>query len=1046
MPSDRFTNVNVYFRRIDLEDGRVQAAVQLPSQSVIKEEILGDPKDNVKLAKQHAAFRSCIMLYEKGELNDNLVPVDSTQKVDMVENEYFEHWKFFENDTKKAGNRVNRRYHSIKSPNVLQNSGPKVHALNFLYRITVRPLFDAPDFPISDLKELIGNGNDFGILTSRRIPRLCKMRLFMSYGEIEVEISALPMTFSVDSEAQLKLLQNFHVTIFRDVLKTWMKSFVLDSTSYLVVPLDEDVKINWRLVEDFQCVEQPVEMTYDEIQQADFSHEAYYQRIINPVYRCDNEPIYCVMRVCTDMSPKSEFPDDNFESFKEYFEEKFPNTTVTRLDQPMIEVKGISKNMNLFFPGAGNKGKLRKHERPTATEFLIPSMCHNFKFPADYWLKALMLPSICHRMQYLLLAEELRNWLIDKGVDKGQSQQLYQLDVDYENYDERVQELEKVERDNEASGKNRNIVELIKKFREQQAMTSSGEARHTNALLLWDKSKLPIDIDRNWLNVTEVDIDYYCKFLNQNSFVENPSSLARLQEINGSPKRTDRFLTDVCNRSDIKLIHLNGYGVGVQQKDLIKVLTTSNAGDVFDMERYEVLGDGFLKFIVSLFLYKEYENWHEGYLTTLKGKLVSNRNLFYVGKIFGLAEMIKSHAFKATEMLPPSIRLPSKMFEILNTDKTLLTKLWGVESLTQEEILSGEIQPVVLESFVKDDDYDDGSHVDTSLLSYIQQHNVGDKIIADAVEALLGVVVQSVGIEAGLKLCQKLSILPQEKNLNCLLTDPIAPRLRNPNAHMDDSRIMNRENLEKTIGYKFKNSVFLTQALTHSSYPIKSFGSYEQLEFLGDAVLDFLVSSYIIEQCPDLDPGKLTDLRSALVNNVTLACIVVRNGIHKYLRFENVLLMEAIKKFVAYQTSKKHEIVLDQIILLKTEEDATTAESIDVPKVIGDVLESIVGAIFLDSGMSLETTWKVIYGLMKDEFQEFMVNVPYQIVRQLFEFEKGSAVPEFFQAEVLDEDTIGVPVQILCRGERKLYMGTGKNKKLAKKCAAKLALNDLLQR
>lgn len=1045
MPSDRFTNINIFWRRIDHEDGQVTAAVQLPTQSIIKQEIFGDPQCNVKLAKQHAAFKACIMLYNEGELNESLTPVDEKEKVEHVQSDYFPHWKEYETDTNLAGNRVNRRYHRLKTPDVLQDSAPKVGRTNFLYRLMVRPKFESPNFAIEDMKKLMANGKDFGIFTSKRIPKLCKMCLFMTYGEVEVEMSALPIAIVLESDDQLKLLQNFHIAIFRDVLKTWMKSFVLDSTSYLIVPLTEDVSINWPLIEQFQSVEHPRELMYEEINQTEFTHEAYQHRIINPIYR-DKDPIYCVINVRTDMSPLSPFPHEDFESYKDYFECKFYGLNISRLDQPMLEVKGISKNMNLFFPGAGSKGnKQRKHERENLTEFLIPSLCHNFKFPAEYWLKALLLPSICHRMQYLLLAEELRNWLIEEGIDGGHGEQIYQLDVDYGNYDDRVQNLEKVERDNETFGKIWNMAELVEKYKEQQSSSVTGEARHTNALLLWDKSKLPIDIDRNWLSVTEVDIDYFCKFLNQNRSVENPASLNRLLEINGSPKRGDRFLTDGTDRSCIKLIHRDGNCLSVQQKELIKVLTTSNAGDVFDMERYEVLGDGFLKFIVSLYLYKEYNDWHEGYLTTLKGKLVSNRNLFYIGDIFGLSGKIKSHCFKATETLPPSIRLPSKMLEILEDDKSLLMKLWGVESFTQEEILSGEIQKVVLESFVKDDDYQNDSSVDTSLLAYIQQHEVGDKIIADAVEAFIGVVVQSLGVAAGLKLCQKLSILPKTKDLSALLTEPIPPRTVNPDAQPNDVRIMNRESLETTIGYKFKNSIYLTQALTHSSYPIKSFGSYEQLEFLGDAVLDFLISCYIIERCPDMDPGKLTDLRSALVNNVTLACIVVRNGIHKHLLSENVMLMEAIRKFVTYQTCKGHQIVLDQIILLETEEEATTAQSIDVPKVIGDILESIIGAVFLDSGMSLDITWKVIYGLLKAEIHEFMVNVPYQIVRQLFEFEKGSADPKFFAAEELN-DEIGIPVEFTCRGQRVVCLGVGKNKKLAKKCAAKLALKQLMQR
>lgn len=117
-----------------------------------------------------------------------------------------------------------------------------------------------------------------------------------------------------------------------------------------------------------------------------------------------------------------------------------------------------------------------------------------------------------------------------------------------------------------------------------------------------------------------------------------------------------------------------------------------------------------------------------------------------------------------------------------------------------------------------------------------------------------------------------------------------------------------------------------------------------------------------------MDPGELTDLRSSLVNNTTLACIVVRNELHKFMFFENHQLAETIKRFVDYQKSVEYQIT-DQIVLLECEDDSSSAESVDIPKSLGDIFESIVGAVYLDSGLSLEKTWTVIYRLMMDELR-----------------------------------------------------------------------------
>lgn len=579
MPSDVFTNISVFWRRIDHEDKTISAALQLPSQSVIKEEIIGDPQSNVKLAKQHAAFKACQMLYQHKELNDNLVPVDDTSKIEECFEDYFAHWKDYAEDKKSAGTRNHRRYHKIKTPDVLINSAPHVNKQSFLYRIVVRPKFDIANTNLSleTFHELFGNGSEFGILTSRRIPKLCSMRLFQSYGEIEVEIKTPPMAVTVKTQDELKILRNFHVAIFRDVLNTWMPFYVLDTASYLIVPLNDDAGINWKLAADFQKIEQPRHLTYDDIQKTDFTFDAYHHRVVNPVYR-DTDQKYVVLAVHEHLSPMSPFPNDEYSSYEEYYRDKF-SKAICKLHQPLIEVKGIRQDLNLFFPGAGVSGKQRKQDKYNVTEHYIPELCHNFKFPADYWLKATLLPSICHRMELMLLAEELRSWLIREGIDNGRGPQDYKLDIDYGSYDERENALQELQRQHKTFGKLSNLRQLKEQMEKQQAGSSNDtDTRHTKAVLLRDQAKLPIDIDRNWLSVTEVDIDYYFNFLQSNPNKISPVSFHRIQKLIGSPPNPDRFLMDVDDRADIKIIHLDGNHTSVMQKDLIKVLTTANAG------------------------------------------------------------------------------------------------------------------------------------------------------------------------------------------------------------------------------------------------------------------------------------------------------------------------------------------------------------------------------------------------------------------------------------------------------------------------------------
>ncbi|KAL1131763.1 hypothetical protein AAG570_011376 [Ranatra chinensis] len=167
--------------------------------------------------------------------------------------------------------------------------------------------------------------------------------------------------------------------------------------------------------------------------------------------------------------------------------------------------------------------------------------------------------------------------------------------------------------------------------------------------------------------------------------------------------------------------------------------------------------------------------------------------------------------------------------------------------------------------------------------------------------------------------------------------------------------------VEDILGYSFNDKSFLLQALSHSSYAHAVTDCYQRLEFLGDAILDFLITAHIYDKCGNLSPGELTDLRSALVNNVTFACLIVRFGLHKFILARACTLTDIINKFVQHQESRNHVIGAEE------ENDIQVAESIDVPKVLGDLFESLAAAVYLDSGKDLKTVWNIFYKLMAKE-------------------------------------------------------------------------------
>ncbi len=127
--------------------------------------------------------------------------------------------------------------------------------------------------------------------------------------------------------------------------------------------------------------------------------------------------------------------------------------------------------------------------------------------------------------------------------------------------------------------------------------------------------------------------------------------------------------------------------------------------------------------------------------------------------------------------------------------------------------------------------------------------------------------------------------------------------------------------LEEKIGYRFRDRELLKLALTHSSYSnelkINRYGNYERLEFLGDAVLELTSSQFFYREYPQMTEGELTRMRSSIVCEMALA-------------------------------SCAREFDLPSYILLGKGEESTGGRSRD--SIISDVLEAVLGAVYLDGG------------------------------------------------------------------------------------------------
>lgn len=211
--------------------------------------------------------------------------------------------------------------------------------------------------------------------------------------------------------------------------------------------------------------------------------------------------------------------------------------------------------------------------------------------------------------------------------------------------------------------------------------------------------------------------------------------------------------------------------------------------------------------------------------------------------------------------------------------------------------------------------------------------------------------------------------------------------------------------LEKNIGYHFRDKNLLKTAVTHSSYANENRGGMaynERLEFLGDAVLQLITSEKLFKENPDMTEGKMSKQRAALVCEDALA-------------------------------SYSKEIKLGDFMLLGKGEEATGGRN--RPSILADAFEALIGAIFLDGGMDnakkfVRRFLDAAHLSLKDYktlLQEIIQKNPGERLSYVVTGESGPDHDKVFNVEVhLNSNVIG--------------KGTGKSKKQAEQAAAKEAL------
>lgn len=231
------------------------------------------------------------------------------------------------------------------------------------------------------------------------------------------------------------------------------------------------------------------------------------------------------------------------------------------------------------------------------------------------------------------------------------------------------------------------------------------------------------------------------------------------------------------------------------------------------------------------------------------------------------------------------------------------------------------------------------------------------------------------------------------------------------------SEKFNLKKIEETLGVKFKNRNYIEEALTHRSFlneaPDWRLPHNERLEFLGDAVLELIVTEFLFAKFPNYQEGQMTSVRAALVNHVMLSKVA------------NELNLE------------------EHILLSKGEAKDSSARARSA--ILSNAMEAVIGAVHLDQGYEVAkkfVTKNILKHLNEILSKELFIDSKSQLQEIVQETEKVTPTYKILRETGPDHDKKFISGVFF--GDRLVAEGAGFSKQEAERNAAAAALKKII--
>ena len=424
-----------------------------------------------------------------------------------------------------------------------------------------------------------------------------------------------------------------------------------------------------------------------------------------------------------------------------------------------------------------------------------------------------------------------------------------------------------------------------------------------------------------------------------------------------------RHLQVACTVSSMRDTLLIGTPLAQIPLDLLlTAITMPVARERSHYQRLETLGDTTLKYVVSIQLLSAHPLWHEGYLARRKDHAVSNANL-------------------------AKFAIKRKLYKWIIRD-SLAPRKWKPRRASDLTTLVFDETP---QSSADMADMTEKQKRRASLA-----RKLSTKVLADVVEALIGAAYFHGGFGMGIE-CMKVFGLDLSLRTLPECIDSIYSRVNDFAYYPTQIAVV-----ESILGYTFRRKTIAVEALTHASYQsdLETI-SYERMEFLGDAVLDMLVTDYLY-RAPgkNYDPGNIHLIKTAVVNAHFLAMLCLRASTELPAVMPTWSPDSGVTVTENWQCLYLYKCLLHSSVPILDEQRATFSRwerpggrdeieatlarghafpwsaltSLQAPKFLSDMFESLLGAVYLDSRGDLDIVRGVLRRLGHWEVLENIVN------------------------------------------------------------------------